>query len=140
MESDWQPMGPLGQQLRKIYDLREDSQRMQLMQKRAASGAAFSPRDPIPIGTDDWWNAIETGQIELHVVEGRIEAVYMSGHNDFPSFSVKSQEVITTWPRVGNDAEYQPGRLCRIEYVERAYERQNPQLPFLHTVLRVWIE
>jgi len=88
------------------------------------SHAGYRIENGLLFGTKDWFTAIEQDIIPKHMVKGVISRVYMSGHNDYPEFEVKSDEDETsTWPREGAESAYEVGKYVELIYVEQKYKR-----------------
>jgi hypothetical protein len=133
--------------VRKIYDLREDTRAIETIQDATLNTEDYGVvSDHGLLGSDEWWAAIERGDLPVHTVEGVISDVYESGHNDFPQFEVDDGTRKTDWVREGDDSYYVIGAPVRIEYV---VERHKPRwttpkdvklgLDKAEIVLSIWI-
>jgi len=77
--------------LRKIYDLREDTDHVIQVQKATLTTKEFGlVPEHGPFGSPEWWSAVADGRIPVHTLEGRISRVFLSGHNDWEEFEVES--------------------------------------------------
>ena len=104
--------------MRKVYDLREDRRIIELIQDATLNTEDYGIlSDHGLVGSDDWWRAIERGELPVHSVEGIITNVYMAGHNDWPEFEVDGGNGKIQWERLGDDSEYVVGKPVRVEYV-----------------------
>jgi hypothetical protein len=133
--------------VRKIYDLRDDTRTIETVQSSTLNTEDYGVVSNHGLfGSDEWWAAIERGDLPVHTVEGVISDVYESGHNDFPQFEVDDGTRKTDWVREGDDSYYVIGAPVRIEYV---VERPKPRwttpkhakmgMDKLKTVLSIWI-
>ena len=113
-----------------IYDFRRDTRQIELMQNaslhRDDCGLVTTPA---LVGSVEWWALVGTDVLPIHVIEGKISRVYMSGHNDFPEFEIDDGKTKTRWMRQGDDAVYTVGRPIRLRYVEMAFKRPIKALP-----------
>lgn len=73
--------------------------------------------------SEEWWDAVEQGLIEKHIVDGVITRLYRTGHNDYPEFEIKSQEGTSSWPRCGNDEHYKIGAKVRVVFVWQKFKK-----------------
>jgi hypothetical protein len=111
--------------VRKIYDLREDTPVIENIRNATLNTEDYGvASDHGLFGSEEWWAAIERGDLTVHTVEGVISDVYESGHNDFPQFEVDDGTRKTDWVREGDDSAYVIGAPVRIEYV---VERHKPR-------------
>lgn len=102
----------------KIYDLKEDLETIQLVQRATLNTKEFGLEPDVALyGSDEWWRAVSDGRIATHSVSGTISRVYMSGHGDWPEFEVDSGGEKTRWTRVGDQSLYEPGSRVKVEYV-----------------------
>lgn len=109
-----------------IYNLKDDSLRINMIQEASLdknSYAGYKTENGLLFGTKEWFNAIENNIIPKHTIKGFICSVYMSGHNDYPEFEIKSGDSKTTWVREGNGAAYKVGKSIELTYVEQKYKR-----------------
>jgi hypothetical protein len=119
----------------KIYDLRDDS---------GLRGVTGSPA---------WWDAVTSGRLAQHLMEGRIVSIFGSGlpGSDWPEFEIESAGNRTRWSRYASAGEadsrerrdaielYQVGRRVRLRYVLQPIEPPLPGKAFVKTVLELWI-
>jgi hypothetical protein len=125
----------------KVYDLMEDTETIQLVQRATLNTKEFGLEPDVALyGSDEWWRAVDDGRIATHSVSGTISRVYMSGHGDWPEFEVDSGGEKTRWTRVGDQSLYEPGRPVKVEYVLQ--KRRTRVLGELEQkeVLRIFIE
>jgi hypothetical protein len=138
--------------LRKIYDLREDTDHVIQVQKATLTTKEFGlvPEHGL-FGSPEWWSAVADGRIPVHTLEGRISRVFLSGHNDWEEFEVESNGEHSSWNRVtsggrGGSVErfekaalYEVGRPVRLKYVRQRFRQEIQGLSFSKCVLEIWI-
>ena len=119
------------------YDLRQDSQRVSAVQNATMTTDRYGivPEHGL-LGSEEWWQAIESGLIQVNRLEGTVSRVYMSGHNDFPEFEVDDGNSKTRWERYGKESEYLEGQHVVIEYVQTKSRFTQGLQP---SVIRVWL-
>jgi len=102
----------------KVYDLAEDHETIRQGQEATQTSEFFGAEPEIAlIGTDEWWQAIEEGQMARHTICGVISRVYMAGHGDWPEFEVDVLGEKSRWTRLGPDELYRIGNEVKIEYI-----------------------
>jgi hypothetical protein len=74
-------------------------------------------------GSDDWWQAIDRGDLPIHTVSGKICALLMESMNDWPTFKILTDdgfvtESITRESLPLNNTLYELGRRIIWKYVE----------------------
>lgn len=120
-----------------IYNLKQDKRHINNVQKVSLdkNGAyGYRIENELLFGSPAWFNAIERGIIKEHKIKGVISKVYMSGHNDFPSFKVENAEGKTTWERKGNEEDYKVGLQIEIVLVNQR-NRQGVSLQCVTQVM-----
>jgi hypothetical protein len=119
------------------YDLRQDSRRVTAVQNATVTTDRYGiVPDHGLFGSDEWWQAIESGVIAVNQLEGTVSRVYMSGHNDFPEFEVDDGNSKTRWERYGEESEYLEGQHVVIEFVQTKSRFSQELQP---SVIRVWL-
>ena len=73
-------------------------------------------------GSRQWWESIRSGKLPVHHLEGIICKVYMGSMNDWPEFTMRTDDGReSSWSRYANDpafaALYTIGRRIEIDYV-----------------------
>jgi hypothetical protein len=135
--------------MKKIYDLREDDERIAQVQRATLTTKDFGlePEHGL-FGSAEWWRAISDGRIPMHSVNGVISRVFLSGHNDWEEFAIESSGEQTSWNRVtsggpagspGRVAKgrmYEVGRRVLLKYV---LQQSRLRLPARKAVLEIWI-
>jgi len=123
----------------KVYDLREDAAYVAAIQHATLFTRDFGLK-PIHglFGSDEWWRAIEHGELPKQVLEGEISRVFMSGHNGYPEFTVSAGGKKTDWTRQGEERYYKVGKWARITYVIEEFKK--PGLGTTEVVLSIEIE
>src|SRR5687767_15530270 len=100
-------------ELQTVYRLRDDKRRIKILQSASSdSDVSYGLKieKGLLVGTREWFNAIDSGQIKSTTIHGSISKVFMSGHNDFPKFEIESMGQKTCWERYGNDEFYKVGK------------------------------
>ena len=118
----------------RIYDLRHDGDHVAAVQKATLSTTDFGlvPEHGL-FGSDEWWQAVDSGEIPTHVSEGRISRVFMSGHNDYPEFTVggrswtrqTSETTGGTLSRRAKAELFRVGSYARVLYVMQKSKRPD---------------
>ena len=96
-------------------------------------------------GSEDWWGAIERGDLPVHTVRGTISALLMESMNDWPTFRILTQdgsitESITRESLPARFTLYEVGRRVVWKYVETRHKRPIEALgPVQKTTLEVWV-
>lgn len=125
----------------KAYDLAEDVETIQLVQRATLNTREFGLEPEIALyGSEEWWRAVNDGRIPMYVVNGVISRVYMTGHGDWPEFEVDDGNEGSRWTRVGEQSLYEPGRKVKIEYVLQKRRTKVLGDPQQKEVLRIFIE
>ena len=115
--------------LENIYSLRDDRRSIRSVQEVSldkSSNSGLKIENNLLFGSDEWFNAIENGEIRRHKIVGTISRVFMSGHNDYPQFEIENSEGTTNWTRAGTDTAYKVGRRVEVIYVEQKFKRHLP--------------
>ena len=122
----------------KVYDLSEDRETIELIQKASLRTRDFGLVPEIALfGSDEWWAAVSDGRIPRHKIEGTINRLYMTGHGDWPEFEILSGDEVTRWTRMGIPSAYGVGRKVRLEYVIQRL-RKAESLP-IKQIMRICI-
>ena len=125
----------------KFKDDKEAIKRLQEVSIDQKSNYGLKVENGLLVGTNEWFQAIDDKIIPKVTLTGIISKVYMSGHNDWPEFEIKSNEELSTWTREGEDKLYQVGKLVEIDFVIQKYKRQWDMLgPTTKKVLEIRIE
>jgi hypothetical protein len=113
-------------QLKEIYNLKNDNRLILLIQESALdkkSKLGLKIENDLLFGATEWFDAIKSGLIPIHVITGIVSRVYMSGHNDYPEFEIENEAGKTIWERLGNQEVYKVGENIELSYVEQKYKR-----------------
>jgi hypothetical protein len=123
----------------KTYDLKQDNRKIVLIQKATleTKDSGLVPQ-PALFGSATWWRAIENNVIPVHMIEGIISRVYMSGHNDYPEFEIDDGREMTQWTREGKDEAYVVGRQIKLIYVLQTPKRFGGKDSH-KVVLEIWM-
>jgi hypothetical protein len=113
--------------LKEVYNLKKDTERIKNVQLSSITknSSGYKIEEGLLFGTKEWFDAIETGKILKHIVQGVITRVYMSGHNDFPEFEIENNQGKSVWTREGIDSAYKVGQLVELIYVKQKYKRPS---------------
>jgi hypothetical protein len=122
----------------KIYDIKDDKDLISQVQKATLETEDYGLVPEIALyGSQEWWDAINKGDIPRQEIIGTISRVYMTGHNDWPEFEVDSGEEKTSWTRKGNDEFYETGRPVKLEYVVQKAKKSWTGSPYQNEVLTI---
>ena len=130
-----------------VYTLADDHARIRKVQRATLNTQDYGlvPEHGL-FGSEEWWDAIRSGEISTIRVEGIVSRVYMGSMNDWPEFEIDAGGRKTRWTRHvhrrEDDAAYVVGRKVRLEYI---VQKAKTDLGNLGTtkqevVLRVAIE
>jgi hypothetical protein len=126
-----------------VYDLAEDVRHVAEVQRASEEPGAFGfPPNPL-FGTPAWWREIGTGHRPVHVLEGKIAAIYWSSMGDWPEFRLRDREGReSAWTRHGDVRRYVQGLGAKIEYVMLARKPGASAVlgETAEVVLRIWVE
>jgi len=109
-----------------IYQLKSDKQTIKILQRASLdtiSTAGLKIENDLLVGSDIWFEAIDTGKIKKHSIKGTISQIYQTGHNDYPQFVLENPEGKTTWTRHGTESAYIIGKIVEVIYVEQRLKR-----------------
>ncbi len=113
--------------MRKVYDLREDTQALEEIQSGTLDTGDFGiVPEHGSIGSSEWWRAIEQGDFPAYALEGVISDVFLSEYHDYPQFEVDDGQHKSQWTRAGDDSVYVVGRPVLIEYVVAGLKPRGP--------------
>ena len=112
-----------------VYRLKDDWQHIERVQHATLTTKDFGLQPTHGLfGSEDWWNRIETRELQLHTLKGVITKVYMGSMNDWPMFAIKDaaghEEHFT---REANSSEqgsfYKQECIAEIDYVWQTARR-----------------
>jgi len=124
-----------------VYRLKEDQRFIEGVQRatRTTKNFGIEPTHGI-FGSDEWWKKIDTGELQVHRLKGRITGLYMESMNDWPVFEMTSDAgEVSRWTRNENGAAlklyralnpyrardpYRVGTLVEVDYV---LQRHRPE-------------
>lgn len=125
----------------KVYDLSEDDELIEKVQNATLNTNDFGLVPEIALyGSEEWWEAISSGLIQTHLVEGVITDVFSSGDSNWPQFEIDDNGRKTVWTRFGNQNLYEVGRRAKIEYVQQKPKKSWAGSPYQNEVLRICVE
>ena len=108
-----------------VYQLKNDSQRIALIQKATLTTEKFGLEPTHGLfGGAVWWANLVSGKLRIHTLRGTIERVYMGSMNDWPECTVVADDGSRSdWTREGHspsmDRFYRVGAKIEIDYVEQ---------------------
>jgi hypothetical protein len=135
-----------GERWELLYDLHGDALRVRETQKWSFDRPGFGfPPEPLLFGSDEWWAALNTGEIETREEVGSIaQPVRRDSYGDSAAFEVRSSDgAVTTWPFLGGDERlYVEGLRIRIRYalLERKDDAPIGLDRIAKVVVQIWIE
>ena len=99
-----------------VYSLKEDTTRIEAMQKQSLN-VANSGLSIVPalVGTPEWWRATEGNSLGRRVVPGIISRVYWGSMGDWPMCEVTADDGSKSdWTREGDVSRYVEG--LRVQF------------------------
>lgn len=107
---------------KKIYDFYTDSKKIEFLREfvftKKFDKIRGQPVDGYIPGSNEWFTAINEGDIPLYEIKGVISNVYVTGNN-WPLFEIDSNGTKTTWTREGDRTKYITNRLVILRYVKQ---------------------
>jgi hypothetical protein len=113
--------------LEALYDLRRDGEGIERIQRATLTepGFGLQPK-PALFGSEDWWAAVGTERLPLHLVSGTISRVYWGSMGDWPEFALTSDDASeTTWTRVGDISRYVEGLRTEVDFVLQWFKEDS---------------
>jgi hypothetical protein len=93
-----------------------------------ATDFGVSPK-PALVGTPEWWQAIEHGQLPANPLEGTISNVYWGSMGDWPEFEVLVPDgTRSRWTREGDVSRYVEGLGVRLTFVLHPWKVPKDEL------------
>jgi hypothetical protein len=125
----------------KVYDLSDDDELVANVQDATLNTKDFGLIPEIALyGSMLWWEAISTGLIQKHLIEGVIARVFTSGDGIWPQFEIDDHGKKTVWTRFGDQSLYEVGRNVKLEYVVQKPKKSWTGSPYQNEVLKICIE
>ena len=125
----------------KVYDLSDDEELVTKVQNATLNTTDFGLVPEIALyGSTEWWEAISSGLIQKHAIEGVITSAFTSGDSNWPQFEVDDNGVKTVWTRFGDHSLYDVGCRVKIEYVVQKSKKSWTGSPYQNEVLTISIE
>jgi hypothetical protein len=127
----------------RVYDLRDDRQRVELMQaaslNRPDLGLAI---EPALVGSEKWWAMVEDHSLPETVTDGVITRVYWASMGDWPEFELEETNGgRSSWTREGDISRYVDGLGVRLGFVRHPWKKQNvDRMSGTHRSLVTFIE
>jgi hypothetical protein len=103
---------------------------------------------PVPaiVGTEDWWQAIARGSLQLHTATGVVSRFIYGHHGDFPEFEMTTADGSRfTWG-CSIDADeaqklYVVGRSVQVDYVQvEAKAGIDPRFKFHYLPVEIRVD
>ena len=113
-----------------IYQLRKDKDYIEAVQRATLNTEQFGIQQTHGLfGSPEWWHKIKMGELPVQHVRGTIIKVYMGSMNDWPEFTMQSENGdASSWTRLANSRElgehHQVGKNIEIDYV---IQRHKPK-------------
>ena len=124
----------------KAYDLSDDDELVAKVQNATLNTTDFGLVPEIALfGSKEWWDAISSGLIQKHEIEGEITRVFVSGASSWPLFEIDSDGDVTIWTRFGDHNLYVVGRRVKLEYVVQKPKKSWTGSPYQNEVLTISI-
>jgi hypothetical protein len=121
-----------------VYDLAADPDRIEASQHNTLTTDGGLAPEPALLGSEEWWAAIDRGDLPTHRVDDEITRVYWASMNDWPEFEVGHGSK-KAWTRMGDSTRYVPGLRVRLDYVVMRFRSPTPT-PEMEIVLKTWVE
>lgn len=112
-----------------VYDLAADHRYIESVQQATLTrpGYGLEP-DPALFGSEEWWGALGSDRLPIHLVEGTICRVWWGSMGDWPMFALQNSEgVESEWTREGDRTRYAEGLRARVHYVLQRL-KENSQM------------
>lgn len=128
----------------KVYELAEDTELVAAYRKATEGGEyGFIPQVAV-FGTDEWWRAVESGEIPTQELSGPI--AHPRAEGDCVAFQLKGG--LDLWTPRGAVADFRDGATARIEFVEQKLRQEQfgrfgaaiPGGDVVKVPLRIWVE
>jgi hypothetical protein len=115
-------------ELHTVYDLREDTRRIDAIQTATLTTPGYGLRQvPALFASPEWWDKLRTTDLPVITVSGVIDDVYWGSMGDWPECKVRSvSDEVTTWTREGDVSRYVKGLRIEIEYVVQWSKEDAP--------------
>ena len=127
----------------KVYDLANDQDYTERV-RQAHLRTEQSGEEPNRhlVGSPGWWSALESGELESHLITGLIKRPLWTGMNDYPEVEIEEESGrVSVWTRRGDVAQYSRGRGIRIRWVTEKREKWIEDMADQMTVvLEVWLQ
>lgn len=109
-----------------VYDLSKEKEEIRITQEASLHGLGYGlQQNPALFGSKKWWDLVDTDFLPLYIMQGKINDVYLAGHNDFPEFEIDDGKTKTHWQIYGDQSYYKKQRLVRLEYVEMEFKENT---------------
>jgi len=118
----------------RVYDLHHDRAYVESVQTATLTSKDFGlvPEHGL-FGSDEWWLAVDSGDIAVRVTEGEITDVFDTGHRDYPVFALSGR----TWTRQTSEtddrtltrpekwAAFRKGVYARVRFAIQRHRRSD---------------
>ena len=134
-------MGIMNTKWINVYDLSDDNELIAKVQNATLNTTDFGLVPEIALyGSTDWWEAISSGLIQKHEIDGVITRVFSSGDSNWPQFEVDANGEKSVWTRFGDQSLYEVGRRVKLEYVVQKPKKSWTGSPCQNEVLTISVE
>ena len=124
-----------------VYDLSDDDELVAKVQNATLNTTDFGLVPEIALyGSKEWWEAISSGLIQKHEIDGIITSVFSSGDSNWPQFEVDANGKTSVWTRFGDHSLYEVGRRVKLEYVVQKPKKSWTGSLYQNEVLTISIE
>jgi len=125
----------------RIYDLARDHELVEKVQRATLTTSDFGLVPEIALyGSEAWWQAIEDGRIQRHVLDGVVCDVFTSGESNWPQIEIDCDGQKSIWTRFGDPEVYAIGQRIRITYVVQRPKKSWTGSLFQNEVLSIEVE
>ena len=113
------------------YDLKLDATYLEQVQNATLNTEEFGIQQTHGLfGSGEWWQKIETGELRLITLKGKIAKTFMGSMGDWPMFELVNLEgKKSQWTRElnnkNNDAFYSVGKNVEIDYVIQHHKESS---------------
>ncbi len=117
-----------GMEFVEVYNLRNDPKRIEGLQAATMGSTGFGLKpEPHLVGSEPWWESIQTGDLPTFEATGQISRVRWGSMGDWPEFDLSSDDgEITTWTREGDHTRFVKGLFARVRYVLQHSKDETP--------------
>lgn len=98
-----------------VYNIHKDPGNIEMLRRATEENGGYGFH-PVPylIGTEEWWDAVNAGEVPRKVVNGMVSSVCWGAMGDYPSFTVTGDGDSCTSRRFGDVTRYVIGLKARV--------------------------